>query len=39
MDDYISKPINMNDLKNVLEKISKRKYQNITQIKTTAYKY
>ena len=36
MDDYISKPINMNDLKEVLEKISKHKYQNITKIKATA---
>ena len=34
MDDYISKPINMNELKRVLEKISKHKYQKTYHIHT-----
>ncbi len=34
MDDYISKPINMQELKRVLEKISKHKYQKTYHINT-----
>ncbi len=34
MDDYISKPINMQELKRVLEKISKHKYQKTYHIHT-----